>query len=201
MTSSKEIQTELRQITLVSAGSQDISSILDVTTYRRLIIYIDHAQYNTGLAGYNSPTEYRIETSEKSSGNDTWRTVYSVTADSNSGLQVNTDKVELPGATRIETNDQVPSNGNIMFFYNPTSVQASEWAKIINRNTAVGSEYVDIQDGLTYQQYSDSYYNKSEHYIVNLNVSAMARIRVVCNNNNSTNNIAIIWRCACTTST
>lgn len=196
---SKTIQSELIAMTSVAANLQSTSSTLNVSGYAKAAIFIDHGRDNAN-AFVGAGTEYRIEASEKSSGNDTWRTVYSVVCDITAPSSIVTDNSESAGATRIECGATVPSNGDIVFFKNSTLAN-SEWSKVVARDTTGGSEYFDIQDGLTNAQASGTYYNKAEQFVLDIDLANITRIRVICNNNNGTTNRAIVWRCACITST
>src|SRR4030042_470851 len=119
MTPSKTVQTELKAITAVASGAQSISSVLDVATIFQITIFIDF-----GLDSATTPvgTEFRVQTSQKTSGDDTWRNipgcivVTGVTAPS----VVATDGTEAVGQTVIECGATVPALEDLMFFKNGT---------------------------------------------------------------------------------
>lgn len=194
----KQIQTELQAITAVNANAQSISSTLDVTNYNEAIIFIDHAR-DAATAFIGAGTEYRVEVSEKASGNDTWRTLYSVVCDITAASSIVMDAQEAAGATQIETGATLPAAGDIVFFKNAT-IANSEWAKVVSIVTTGGSESFTIQYGLTNTQAAITLYNKAEHFVISVPLKNVIRLNVVCNNNNGTTNQNIVWRCACITS-
>ena len=75
----KTIETELQAIVAVAADAQSISSTLTLTDMRKVAIFIDHGRDATS-AFVGAGTEYRVEVSEKATGNDTWRPIASATA-------------------------------------------------------------------------------------------------------------------------
>lgn len=191
----KTIQTELKAISTVAANAQDISSTLDVTNYKKAIIFIDHAR-DAAAAFVGAGTEYRIEVSEKSSGNDTWRTLYSIVGDITAASSIVMDAEEAAGQTLIEIGATTPVVGDIVFFKNATLAN-SEWGKVVAISAGVS---FTLQYGLTNTQAAITLFNKAEHFVISLDLENATRLNVVCNNNNGTTNQNIVWRCACITS-
>lgn len=194
----KTIQTELKAISTVAANAQDTSSVLSVTSYSEATIFIDHAR-DAATAFIGAGTEYRVQVSEKASGNDTWRTIYSVVCDITAASSIVMDAEEAAGATQIETGATVPAAGDIVFFKNAT-IGNSEWSKVVSIVTTGGSESFTILDGLTNTQAAITLFNKAEMFVITVPLRNATRLRVVCNNNNGTTNQNIVWRCACITS-
>lgn len=194
----KTIETELQAIATVAANNQDISSVLDVSTNKNICVMIDHAR-DIATAFVGAGTEYRIEISEKATGNDAWRSIFSVVCGIASASSIVTDNEEAIGQTQIETGATLPSKEDIVFFKNNTLAN-SEWVKVVAIDATGGSEHFDIQDGLTNIQSAGTYFNKAEQFVINLDISSVKRLRVIANNNNGTTNRAIVWRAACITS-
>lgn len=193
----KTIESELKAITAVAANVQSVSSILNVSAKKFARIFIDHAKDAVGAA-VGQGTEYVIEGSEKASGNDTWRPLARFTATITAPTAMVTDAQEAAGQTVIECGAAVPAVGDILFFKNGV-LASSEWSNVIARVTTGGSETVTLQDALTNTQAQGTYYTQGEFFQVPLDVSALTRLRVVCNNTKGTTNQNIVWRCAAIT--
>lgn len=194
----KTIQTELLAITAISANVQQVSSTYTSLYTMQATVFIDHAR-DSASAFVGAGTEYRVEVSQKASGNDTWRTLYSVVCGITAPSSIVMDAQEAAGQTRIECGATVPAVGDIVFFKNATLAN-SEWAKVIARDTTVSSEYFDILDGLTNIQPAITLYNQAEQFVITVNLRTGTRLRVVVNNNNGTTNYAIVSRIALITS-
>lgn len=193
----KTIQTELLAITAVVANAQQKSSELDVSNIKNITLFIDHAR-DAATAFVGAGTEYRVQTSEKATGNDTWRTLYSVVCDITAASSIVMDTEEAAGSTRIETGATLPAVGGEVFFKNAT-IANSEWAKVIAIIATDGAEYFDILDGLTNAQAAITLFNKSEHFVLSFSLNSIKRIRCIVNNANGTTNQAIVSRIACIT--
>ena len=187
----KTIETELQAIVAVAADAQDTSSTLALTNMKKVAIFVDHGRDATS-AFVGAGTEYRVEVSEKSSGNDTWRPIATATAAITAALGHAMDVEEPAGTTVILIGNTTPVLGDIQFFKNGT-IANSEWGRIIDfsDNTSF-----TLQDGLTNTQAAITTYSQGEHFVMLLDVSAYTRLRVVCNNNNGSTNQNIVWRCA-----
>ena len=194
----KTIQTELLVITAIAADTQQKSSTLDVSSIDKAAIFIDHAR-DIATAFVGNGTEYRIEVSEKATGNDTWRTLYSVVCGITAASSIVMDETEPAAETEIKTAATLPSIGDSVFFKNAT-LSNSEWAKVIAIDASGGTEHFDILDGLTNSQAAITLYNKSEQFVLNIDLKVYTRLRVIVNNNNGTTNQAIVARVACITS-
>lgn len=193
-TITKTIQTELRGITAVASANQDISSELDVSSKLSALVFIDF-----GLDSGTTPvgTEFRIEVSEKSTGNDTWRTLWNTVTGTTAPVGMVMDATENAASTVIECGATVPALGDLLFFKNST-IGNSEWARVVARVTTGGSESVTLLDGLTNQQAAITVYNKSEQFVVGIDLvnNPAKRLRVVCNNNYAASSASCCWRCA-----
>ena len=182
----------LKIIATVAADVQSVSDIENVADKEQGIVFIDHAR-DIATASVGAGTEYRIEVSEKSSGNDTWRNLYSVVCGIVAASSIVVDGTEAAGSTQIETGATLPAAGDIVFFENST-IANSEWVKVVAIDATGSSEHFDIQDGLTNAQAGGTYFNKAEQFAISVDLKSAKRLRVVCNNNNGTTNRAIIWQ-------
>ena len=187
----KTIETELQAIVAVAADAQKVSSTLALTNMKKIAVFIDHGRDATG-AFVGGGTEYRVEVSEKATGNDTWRPIAAATAAITAALGHAMDAEEAAGQTVIEIGATTPVLGDIQFFKNGT-IANSEWGRIIDKTNSVS---FTLQDGLTNTQAAITTYSQGEHFAMLLDVSAYTRLRVVCNNNNGSTNQNIVWRCA-----
>lgn len=111
----KTIETELLPITAIDASSNTISSVLDVSDVRVAKIFIDHAR-NAAGAFVGAGTEYRVQVSEKATGNDAWRTESSVVCGIAAPSEIDPDGAEAAGQTLIEIGATTPAVGDIVFY-------------------------------------------------------------------------------------
>ncbi len=193
----KIIQTELLAITLVAADAQQKSSELDLTGIKKATIFIDHGRTAT-TAFVVRGTEYRVEVSQKATGDDTWRTIASVVAIITAATEITADAQEVAGQTLIEIGANTPAVGDIVFWENATLLN-SEWMEVV---AIVGGTSFTILNGLTNtQELAKKIYNQGEQWVLSLNVSGFTRLRVVVNNNHGTTNAQIVSRVACITAT
>ena len=191
------IQSELKAITAVAADAQSVSSTLSVYQKKRVTVMIDHAKDNA-LAAVGAGAEYRVQVSEKDSGNDTWRSLAAVTAQITVPVAVVTDNNEAAGQTVIECGAVVPAVGDIIFFKNAV-IANSEWARVVAVDATPGTENFTIADGLTNAQAAGTYYTQGEHFVATVEVRAVTRLRVIANNANGSTNRAVVFRVAAIT--
>lgn len=190
----KTIQTELKGITAVATAAQSVSDILTTTNTLSALIFIDF-----GLDSATAPvgTEFRIETSQKATGNDTWRMIPSgrVITGTVTPTAITSDGTDAAGATTILIGANTPALNDIVFRKHGT-IALSEWCKVVA--ITAGTSYV-IQDALTNDQATTVHYNKAEQFVIPVNLENIKRLRVVCNNNYAASSASIVWRCAVTT--
>lgn len=195
----RTIQSELLAITAIAADAQQKSSILDVEFMDQILVFIDHARDHAS-AFVGNGTEYRVEVSEKATGNDTWRVLYSVVCGIAAPSDIATDETEPVAETEISCGATLPAAGDYVFFKNAT-IGNSEWVTVIAIDASGGTEHFDISDGLTNEQAAIAHvYNKAEHFALNLDLKTATRLRVVVNNAKGTTNRAIVSRIAAITS-
>lgn len=194
----KTIQTELLATQSVAASTNVASTVLSITGAKKATVFIDHGRSNTVAFGTQG-TEYRVEGSQQASGNDTWRTLASVTCASTACLAVasSTDASSAAATITVTSGTSIPARGDIVFWANTVSAASSEWMRV----TAVsGTASFNILDGLRYAQDSDTnIFTQAEHFVIQLDVEGITRIRVVANNNASGTTQAVYSRVACIT--
>ena len=194
----KTIETELLIITAVAANAQQKSSVLDLTNVKKVAIFVDHGRTAT-TAFVGAGTEYRVEASQKATGDDTWRTIASYPCGIAAATEITADADEAVAETTVLCSASLPTLGDIVFWENATLAN-SEWAKVVAIVSTGGSESFTIQYGLTNAQTAaKKIYNKGEHWAPLLDVAAHKRLRVICNNNAGSTNAAIKCRVAAIT--
>lgn len=191
----KTVQTELLAITAIASAAQQISSVQTVTTNLAATVFIDHAP--DSATAPTKGTEYRIEVSEKASGNDTWRTLTSFVTGTVAANLKTVQATQNAGSTTItHTVAGTYVQDDVIFFKNGT-IGNSEWSKV----TSITSTTVEvILDGLTNAQGGSQMINKCEQFVAVIDCTAIQRFRVVVNNKyQAGTTIAIVARVACTT--
>jgi len=195
-TISKTIETEMLASTLIAASTTVLSGTVALTSTKRATFFIDHGRGATAAFGTNG-TEYRVEVSEKASGNDTWRSVASVLAASTACSSAISAGTAAPnaGTTVITiTSGTAFVAGDLVMWANTTSAASIEWAKVV---AISGTATFTVQDGITNAQGSTQViFNQAEHFVVSMNVEAVTRARVVINNIASGTTNAIYSRIA-----
>jgi len=191
------IETELLAHTAVAASAQAVSSVLSLVGVKKATVFIDHGRAATAAFG-TAGTEYRIEVSQKASGNDTWRALTTVVASSVAASSIKATADTPAGSAVIaSTSATTLVKGDIIYWANTVTVASGEWGRVVV--VAAGTS-ITLQDALTNAQDSDTnIYNKGEQFVVALDVEAKSRMRVVVNNNNSDTSQAIQSRVACIT--
>lgn len=191
----KTIETELLAITKVDANTQQKSSELTLTNMKKVALLIDHGRTAT-TAFVVAGTEYRVEVSQKATGNDTWRAIASAVCGIAAATEITADAQEVAGQTLIEIGANTPTINDIVFWENATLAN-SEWMKVV---AITGGTDFTILDGLTNtQEAAKKIYNKGEQFVLLLDVESYTRLRVVVNNNNGTTNVQVVSRIAAIT--
>src|SRR3989304_8383665 len=151
MALAKTIQTELLIITAVAAGAQQLSSVGDISGKYQATVFIDHAKDNSDVAAMvGNGAEYRVQVSQKASGNDTWVDLPGGTVESaiTASPAIAMDAEETAGATQIETGATLAVKNDWVFFKNAT-IANSEWGRVVSVVATGGSESFTLQAGLT----------------------------------------------------
>lgn len=192
----KTIQTELLAITVVSSATQQISSVLDVATKLATTILIDFApDSNTAPT---QGTEFRVEVSQKASGNDTWMPLVSVVTGIVAAVSGTVQATQNAGSTTITSTGAITSivQDDIVLLKNAT-LGNSEWVKV---STVTSSTVFGVVDPTTNAQGSSGIRNKGEKFVIPIDCTAITRIRVVVNNKyKAGTTIAIVARIAAIT--
>ena len=192
----KTIQTELLAITKVAAGAQQKSSELALTNMKKVAIMIHHGRTAT-TAFVGAGTEYRVEVSQKATGNDTWQPIASETCGITAATEITADGDEAAAQTLIEIGANTPVVNDIVFWENNTDLADSEWMKVV---AITGGTDFTILDGLNHaQEAAKKIYNKGQYIAFLLDVEAYTRLRVIVNNNNGTTNAQVASRVAAIT--
>lgn len=187
------IQTELYAAASVAASTVVLSSTISVVGIKRATVFIDHSRASTGGFGING-TEYRIDASQKASGNDTWRTLASVVASSSVAASAASSSDCAAGTTLITITSAtaMPANDNICF-----TSGTIEW---VRSTIATGTASFNIVDATTYGHVSATgLFAGAEHFVVSINTEAVTRMRVAINNQASGTTLAVFSRIACIT--
>ncbi len=194
-TITKTIQTELLAVTLVAADAQQLSAELALTNMKKVAILIDHGRTAT-TAFVVAGTEYRVEVSQKATGDDTWRTIASAVCGIAAATEITADGNEAAGVTEIDIGANTPAKDDIVFWQNAT-LALSDWMKVV---AITGGTDFTILDGLANPQLAAQLiYNKGEQFVLSLDVTGFTRLRVVVNNNNGTTNVEVASRVAAIT--
>ena len=194
--SKKTIETELLASTLISASTVVLSSTISLTGMKRATYFIDHGRGATTAFGTNG-TEYRVEVSQKATGNDTWRPLASVLCASTACSSAISAGTAAPaaGTTVITiTSGTAFVRGDIVMWANTTSAASIEWARVVSVS---GTATFTVQEGITNAQGSTQVvYNQAEHFTLSLDVRGVTRSRVIVNNQASATTQPIYSRIA-----
>ena len=176
------IQAVLIASTSIAASAQVISSVLNLTGVKKILVQIDHGRGSTAAFGTNG-TEYRLEVSALSSGNDTWNPIVSVLCAStacSSAISAGTAAPSAGASTITITSGTAFVIGDQVMWANTTSAASIEWAKVI---AVSGTATFTVLDGITNAQGStQTIFTQAEHFPLTLNVEAVTRLRCVVNN-------------------
>lgn len=174
--STPTVQTALLAAQTIAASTNVLSSTVSVSGVKRVTVFIDHARAATAAFGTNG-TEYRVEVSAQTSGNDTWSPIASVlcasavaaSAAASSNCAAGTTLVTITSGTAIPANEWIAfTSGTI------------EW---VRSTIATGTASFNILDGTTYGHASATgIFAGAEKFILSLNVEAQTRMRTVVNN-------------------
>ena len=189
----KTIETELVAQTAIAASAQLVSTVFSLVGIKKVNVFIDHAR--AGSAAFTvQGTEYRVEGSQKASGNDTWRSIVSVVASSavaqtcaaSGGYAAGAGTITILSGTALVLGDT--------YYWLNGAAASSEWMKV---TALTGTASFNILDGLTNAQAAASaIVGKAEQWVLVLDVEALTRMRVIVNNNASATTQAIYSRVA-----
>jgi hypothetical protein len=170
------IQTPLLAAQTIAASTNVLSSTVSVIGVKSVLLFIDHARAATAAFGTNG-TEYRVEVSEQATGNDTWSPIASVlcasavcnSAASSSDCAAGTTLITITSGTAM------PTTGYTVF-----TSGTIEW---VQPTIATGTASFNVLDATRYAHVSATgIFSGGEKFVMNLDVEAATRMRVVVNN-------------------
>ena len=190
------IQTELLAIQSIAASTNVASTVLSLIGVKKATFFIDHARAGSAAFGTNG-TEYRIEVSQKASGNETWVPVASVIAGSAVAMTCASSGNYAIGAGTITIlSGTALVLGDRYFWINGTA-SSCEWMKV---SAISGTASFNILDPLTNAQVAAStIVGGAERWPLLIDTETLTRVRVIVNNNASGTTQAIYSRVACIT--
>lgn len=175
-TNIETIQPDLITAQTIAASTNVLSSVVSMVGVKKALIQVYHARAATAAFTTNG-TEYRIEVSAASSGNDTWTPIASIlcasavcnSAASSADCAAGTTLVTITSGTAMPITDYtVFTSGTI------------EWVK---PTVATGTASFNILDATTYAHVSATgIFSGGEKSPFTLDVSAATRLRAVVNN-------------------
>jgi hypothetical protein len=183
VSNTETIQTEMMAIRTIAASTYIASTILALTGVKQATFFIDHARAATAAFGTNG-TQYLLQASEKATGNDTWRTLATFTADSTAASSALSSGAIAAAATTIVILSGTAFVANdLVFIADTTAATASEWVRVVS---VTGTASFKILDGIT-NAHADTevLYNKAENFSVTVDCASLTRARVIVNNNAS----------------
>ena len=188
----KTIQTELFAAASVAASTQAISSTLSVASVKQATFFIFHGRSGSAAFGTNG-TEYRIEGSAVSAGNDSWLPLASVLASSAVAATLASSGTHNAGTTVITILSGTAAVANSLYLFQTGTL---EWMRSVSVS---GTASLTILDGLTNAHAAGTISAEAELFPLSLNLESVTRVRAVINNNASGTTQAIAARIACIT--
>ncbi len=190
------IQPELQAIGVVSAGLQGIGSTFATSGQLLAFLFIDFAPISTTTP--TKGTEFRVQVSHGATGNDKWRNLPGGSFLTGIGVatQFALDATNAAGAqTILESVTTSLAVDDRLFFWQPNSVGLSEWGRVAKLQA---SSFFTLVDSLTNAQNSgNNYYNTAEHFLAQIDLGGVVRLRPVCNNAYQGGTVGnVVWRCA-----
>jgi hypothetical protein len=176
----KTIQTNLLPLQAVAASTIVKSSELDLTNVKKATFFIDHGRTVVTAWGAGLGTVYRIQVSEKATGNDTWVSMTTYVASSVISVAVVADADNAAGASTILCGTAVAVAGDNVFWANSTTVTNGEFGIVASVS---GTVSFTLLDPLTYAQDSDTnIFTQAEHWVYPMDATGYTRARVVVQN-------------------
>ena len=170
------IETDLLAAQTIAASASVISSVVSVVGVKKASVLIFHSRAATAAFGTNG-TEYRVEISAQSSGNEAWQPLASVLASSavaasaaaSSDCAAGTTLVTITSGTAIAARD-------IICFTSGTI----EW---VRSTVATGTASFNVLDATTYGHASATgIFSSGEIFPLTFNLESATRLRAVVNN-------------------
>lgn len=186
-TITKTTGTSVFSLQSVAASTVAISSDIDVSTAlaATLLIWFGRRSATAAGAGVN----IRIEVSGESSGNSSWKSLYTFTtnfaaceAEAVSGtVSSGTNIITVASLTNLSIGDYV--------FIDNGTIANSEWHRI--KATTPATPSFTIENNLANAQTSSNIYDSAEDYVIDLDLTSKKRLRVVADGASFTQAFAI----------
>ena len=170
------IETDLVSAQTIAASASVLSSTVSVVGVKRATVLIFHGRAATAGFGTNG-TEYRVEVSAQSSGNETWQPIASIltgsavcnSAAASSNCAAGTTLVTITSGTAMPARD-------IICFTSGTI----EW---VRSTVANGTASFNVLDATTYDHASATgIFSSAELFPLTFNLESVTRLRAVVNN-------------------
>jgi hypothetical protein len=171
---SKTDGTSVLALQSVAASSVLISSALDVSTKFAASLFIHFGRRIATAAG--AGVNLRVEASSKASGNGHWYPLAILTTDFQACEAEAVTGTVNAGATVITCASTTNLTAGDLIYIDNGTIANSEWARIKSISVNVS---VTIEDALTFAQTGATMYDRAEMYAVQLDLTAVKRIRLV----------------------
>lgn len=185
-TISKTVGTTLLSLQSLASNSVVISSAQDVSTKLAATIFIHFGRRAT--TALTEGVEFRVEGSAKASADGHWYPLATLKTDF-----VACESEAVSGTVSAGTNViTVASTSNLtagdLIYIDNGTIANSEWGRIksISTNTSV-----TIEDNLVNAQTGATIYDRAEIYALSIDLTAVSRIRLVANGNNTGQAVAV----------
>lgn len=182
----KTTGTSVLSLQSVAASTVVISSDLDVSTKMAATILIWFGRRSATAAG--AGVNIRIEVSGESSGDSSWKSIYTFTtgfaaceAEAVSGtVSSGTNVITVASTTNLTIGDYI--------FIDNSTIANSEWKRVksISTNASVTTE-----NNLANAQTGSTIYDSAEDFMCSLDLTAIKRLRVVADGASFTQAFAI----------
>jgi hypothetical protein len=189
----KTVETNLIACTAIAGSTQLKSSAVSLTGIRKVAVFIDHAKCATAVFG-TTGTEYRIEVSQKDSGDDTWVAATTWSAASAVCASMASSTAIVAGNTTCTILSGTATTLNQIVFIPSATAGNCEWWRV----TAVtGTASFQFLDGaVNAHAATTGMFDGAQRTSINLDVEPYTRLRVVINNQASGTTQAIHSRVA-----
>lgn len=185
-TITKTIQTPLLSLQSVASGGVAISSALDVSTLFACFVSVHFGRRAT--TALTVPCQIRIEASAKSSGDGHWFPLVQWATDIAASESESVSGTVSSGTNVIT----VASTTNLAYpdiiYIDNSTIANSEWGRI---KSVVSNTSVTIEDNLVNAQTGSTIYDQAQIFGATLDLTAVKRIRAVCDNAGTGQAIAI----------
>lgn len=178
--------TSVLSLQSVASNSVVISSVIDVATKLAASIFIHFGRRAT--TALTEGMEFRVEASSKSSGDGHWyplatfkTAVTAAESEAVSGtVSSGTNVITVASTTNLVAGD--------MIFIDNGTIANSEWGRI---KSIVTNTSVTIEDNLVNAQTGATIYDQAEMFVAQLDLTAVARIRLVADGRNTGQAVAV----------